>query len=168
MSALVPPHGDSGLQPLQVEEARAGEDLRYARSLRSLRFFDAFSDEEINEILNASQLLSYTPGTEIVREGELDSAFYLIARGSAEVRKGSTLIDTLTKGDCFGEIVFLTSTRRTATVTAAGPVLALRVSSTLLDQVSNECQLRFYKIFTQTLIYRLSLTNAKLNAARSG
>ena len=37
MSALVPPHGDSGLQPLQVEEARAGEDLRYARSLRSLR-----------------------------------------------------------------------------------------------------------------------------------
>jgi sulfate adenylyltransferase len=37
MSALVPPHGDSGLQPLQVEDARAGEDLRYARSLRSLR-----------------------------------------------------------------------------------------------------------------------------------
>jgi serine/threonine-protein kinase len=153
----------------RLKQADANLSRRENRdSLRSLRFFDAFSDEEINEILNASQLLSYTPGTEIVREGELDSAFYLIARGSAEVRKGSTLIDTLTKGDCFGEIGFLTSTRRTATVTAAGPVLALRVSSTLLDQVSNECQLRFYKIFTQTLIYRLSLTNAKLNAAKSG
>jgi serine/threonine-protein kinase len=45
-------------------------------------------------------------------------------------------------------------------------VLALRVSSTLLDQVGADCQLRFYKIFTQTLIYRLSLTNAKLSAAK--
>ena len=135
-------------------------------SLRSLRFFDSFSDDEINEILNASHLLTYAAGAEIVREGEIDSAFYLIARGSAEVRKGSTVIDTLMKGDCFGEIGFLTATRRTATVSAASQVLALRVSATLLDQVSSDCQLRFYKIFTQTLIYRLSLTNAKLSAAR--
>lgn len=151
----------------RLKQADANLSRRENRdSLRSLRFFDSFSDEEINEILNASHLLTYAAGAEIVREGEIDSAFYLIARGNAEVRKGSTLIDTLMKGDCFGEIGFLTATRRTATVTAASQVLALRVSATLLDQVSTECQLRFYKIFTQTLIYRLSLTNAKLSAAR--
>ena len=37
MFALVPPHGDRGLQPLQVEAASAGEELRRARSLRALR-----------------------------------------------------------------------------------------------------------------------------------
>ncbi|MDR3419214.1 MAG: serine/threonine-protein kinase [Nevskia sp.] len=134
-------------------------------SLRSLRFFDSFGDDDITEILNASHLLSYPAGTEIVREGEIDGAFYLIARGEAEVRKGSTPIVTLAKGDCFGEIGFLTASRRTATVVAMSPVLVLRVSSTLLDQVGTDCQLRFYKVFTQTLIYRLSLTNAKLSAA---
>ena len=152
----------------RLKQADANLSRRENRdSLRSLRFFDAFSDDDINEILNASHLLSFAAGAEIVREGELDSAFYLIARGSAEVRKGGTVIDTLLKGDCFGEIGFLTSARRTATVVASEPVLALRVSSTLLDQVSTDCQLRFYKIFTQTLIYRLSLTNAKLMAAKT-
>ncbi len=153
----------------RLKQADANLSRRENRdSLRSLRFFDSFSDDEIAEILNASHLLNYAQGAEIVREGEIDSAFYLIARGNAEVRKGNTPIDTLMKGDCFGEIGFLTATRRTATVVAATPVLALRVSSTLLDQVSSDCQLRFYKIFTQTLIYRLSLTNAKLSAARGG
>jgi eukaryotic-like serine/threonine-protein kinase len=158
---------------LRIFERLKQADMNLSRresrdSLRSLRFFDSFSDEEISEILGASHLLNYAPGQEIVREGEIDGAFYLIARGNAEVRKGNTLIDTLMKGDCFGEIGFLTATRRTATVKAADQVLALRVSSTLLDQVSTDCQLRFYKIFTQTLIYRLSLTNAKLSAARGG
>jgi eukaryotic-like serine/threonine-protein kinase len=151
----------------RLKQADVNLSRRESRdSLRSLRFFDSFSDEQINEILNASHLLTYAAGTEIVREGEIDSAFYLIARGNAEVRKGSTVIDTLMKGDCFGEIGFLTATRRTATVVAGAQVLALRVSATLLDQVSTDCQLRFYKVFTQTLIYRLSLTNAKLTAAR--
>ncbi|MBX6420045.1 MAG: protein kinase [Nevskia sp.] len=136
-------------------------------SLRSLRFFDGFSDEQIDEILNAGQLLSYAPGAEIVREGEIENTFYLIARGAAEVRKGGVTIDTLHKGDCFGEIGFLTSARRTATVVAKDPLLALRVSASLLDRVSLDCQLRFYKVFTQTLIYRLSLTNARFSALKS-
>jgi serine/threonine-protein kinase len=151
----------------RLKQADVNLSRRESRdSLRSLRFFDSFSDEEISEVLNASQLLTYASGADIVREGEIDSAFYLIARGNAEVRKGNTMIDTLMKGDCFGEIGFLTATRRTATVVAAGQVLALKVNATLLDQVSTDCQLRFYKTFTQTLIYRLSLTNAKLSAAR--
>jgi serine/threonine protein kinase len=137
-------------------------------SLRSLRFFDGFSDAQIEEILNAGQLLSYATGSEIVREGEIENTFYLIARGSAEVRKGKALIDTLHKGDCFGEIGFLTQARRTATVVAKEPVLTLRVSAGLLDRISLECQLRFYKVFTQTLIYRLSLTNARFSALKNG
>src|SRR3546814_20542389 len=42
-------------------------------SLRRLRFFATFSDEEINEILGASQMVSYSDGDVLLREGELDS-----------------------------------------------------------------------------------------------
>ncbi len=79
--------------------------------------------------------------------------------------KGGKLISRLDKGDCVGEIAFLTAARRTATVVAATGMMALRINATLLGEVSRECQLSFYKVFSETLIYRLSLTSAKLSAA---
>ncbi len=134
-------------------------------SLRRMHFFDSFHDEEIDEILNASVMSTYAPGQTIISEGEIDSAFYLIALGSAEVRKGDKTIHRLQRGDCFGEIGFLTRTKRTASVVATDKVLTLKVNASLMEQVSTECQLKFYKVFTETLIYRLSITSAKLSAA---
>mgnify|MGYP001556425402 CR=1 FL=1 len=155
----------------QFEQLRMAEkqvSRRESRdSLRRLHFFSTFSDEEIDEILAASTMFTYEAGQVIIDEGDIDNTFYIIALGQAEVRKGSKLINTLDKGDCFGEIGFLTSAKRTATVSAATKVLALKVNSTLMEKVSRECQLRFYKVFTETLIYRLTVTSAKLSAARS-
>jgi len=136
-------------------------------SLRRLHFFDGFSDEEIDEILNASTMATYQPGETMIAEGEIDNAFYILALGSAEVRKGGKTLSRMEKGDCVGEIGFLAATKRTASVVAVTRVLALKITSTLMDQVSRDCQLRFYKIFTQTLIYRLSVTSAKLSALSS-
>ncbi|MGH8460738.1 MAG: protein kinase domain-containing protein [Stenotrophobium sp.] len=134
-------------------------------SLRSLRFFDGFTDEDIDEILKASALGTYPPGTSIIREDDIDHAFYIIADGSVEVRKGGKHLSTLVKGDCLGEIGFLGATKRTASVIAIGTVQALKINATLLEQVPMECQLHFYKVFTETLIARLSATNTKLAAA---
>ena len=133
-------------------------------SLRSLHFFDTFSDEEIEEILKASVMSHYMPGDFIIKEGEIDHAFYIIVEGTAEVRKNNKPLSSLVKGACVGEIGFLGAAKRTASVVAATRVLALKVNATLMEQVSLECQLRFYKIFTETLIYRLSMTSAKLSS----
>ncbi|HSW11556.1 MAG TPA: serine/threonine-protein kinase [Solimonas sp.] len=133
-------------------------------SLRRLHFFDGFSDEEIDEILNASTMATYQAGDAIITEGDIDDSFYILALGSAEVRKGSKAIYRMEKGDCVGEIGFLSATKRTATVVALNKVLALKINATLMERVSRDCQLRFYKVFTQTLIYRLSVTSARLSA----
>ena len=45
--------------------------------------------------------------------------------------------------------------KRTATIRAASAVTVLKVSSTLLEQVSASCQLRFNRVFLRTLIGRL-------------
>jgi eukaryotic-like serine/threonine-protein kinase len=45
--------------------------------------------------------------------------------------------------------------RRTATISATTPVTIVRVSSTLLEQSSSSCQLRFNKVFLRALIERL-------------
>lgn len=150
----------------QVKLAETQVSRRESRdSLRRLHFFSTFTDSEIDEILAASSMSTFEAGKVIIEEGAIDNAFYLMALGQAEVRKGGKRINMLDKGDCFGEIGFLTSAKRTASVVAATKVLALKVNSDLMEKVSRDCQLRFYKVFTDTLIYRLTVTSAKLSAA---
>jgi eukaryotic-like serine/threonine-protein kinase len=133
-------------------------------SLRRLNFFNAFADEEIDEIIKAGSMLTYQPGQTIIEEDALENAFYLLVAGNAEVRKKGKALHTLGKGDPFGEVGFLTRAKRTASVVATSSALALKINATLMDRVSQDCQLKFYKVFTETLIYRLSMTSAKLSA----
>jgi serine/threonine protein kinase len=136
----------------------------HRNSLRNLRFFDGFSDEEIDEILTASSMTNFRTGDTIIKEAEIDNAFFILALGTAEVRKGGNVVSMLTRGDCFGEMSFLASAKRTASVVATSDVLAIKVTAALIEQVSRDCQLRFYKVFTETLVYRLTATTAKLSA----
>lgn len=133
-------------------------------SLRRLHFFNTFSDDEIDEIIKAGTMVTFQPGETIIEEGAMENAFFLLALGSAEVRKQRKTLHSFDKGDAFGEIGFLTAAKRTASVVATSQALVLKVSATLMDQLSQDCQLRFYKVFTETLIYRLTVTSAKLSA----
>src|SRR5690606_37585340 len=89
---------------------------------------------------------------EIVKEGEVDDRFYVIVSGSCAVERHGRRLGTLESGDCFGETSYVPGAKRTATIRAASPVTVLRVSSTLLEQVSTSCQLRFNRVFLRTLI----------------
>ena len=123
--------------------------------LRKLRFFHDFSHEEIWEILRASEWRDYAEGDEIVREGEMDDRFYVVVGGRVGVRSGRRAVGEMGVGDCFGETSYVSGARRTATIAALGPVTLIRVSSTLLEQASASCQLRFNKVFLRSLIERL-------------
>ena len=123
--------------------------------LRKLRFFHDFSHSEIWEVLRASEWSTYQPGDEIIREGELDDRFYIIVTGSVSVQSGRRQIGVLSDGDCFGETSYVRGARRTATISATTPVTLVRVSSTLMEQASSACQLRFNKVFLRSLIERL-------------
>jgi serine/threonine-protein kinase len=130
-------------------------------TLRELRFFKAFTGGELKELLDASTTVVNRAGQVIIKEGEMDNCLYILLAGLAEVRKGRQLIALLEKGDVFGEIGFLYAVRRTASVVATTDVMALKVNSTLLDQMSEQCQLHYYKVFTENLILRLALTTDK-------
>jgi serine/threonine protein kinase len=123
--------------------------------LRKLRFFHDFSHAEIWEVLRASEWCAYQPGDEIIREGELDDRFYIIVSGAVSVHSGRRQVGVLSDGDCFGETSYVRGARRTATISATAPVTLVRVSSTLLEQSSSSCQLRFNKVFLRSLIERL-------------
>ena len=123
--------------------------------LRALTFFHEFSHAEIWEVLRASDWHEYQDGEDIVREGEMDDRFYIIVSGQAEVEANGIKLGLLKNGACFGETSYVRGAKRTASIKANGPVTILRVSSTLMEQVSSACQLRFNKVFLRSLITRL-------------
>jgi eukaryotic-like serine/threonine-protein kinase len=123
--------------------------------LRRLRFFHEFSHAEIWEVLRASQWQEYTPGEEIVKEGEIDDRFYIIVSGTVAVERLGKELGRLDSGECFGETSYVRGAKRLATIRSLGEVNVMKVSSTLLEQVSAPCQLRFNKAFLRALIARL-------------
>ncbi|MGE0483337.1 MAG: protein kinase [Gammaproteobacteria bacterium] len=132
-------------------------------AVKQLDFFDGFPDAEIWEIVRAGKWQDYQDGAEIIVEGELDDSFYIIVHGEVSVQKHSKDLRQLLAGDCFGEMGYLAKTKRTATIVARGPTSLLKVNSTVISQVSLNCQVRFLKVFLRTLIHRLSVTTEKMS-----
>ncbi len=136
-------------------------------NVKMLDFFRGFPDSEIWEIIRAGVWIEADVDETVVVEGDGEDSFYIIISGDVAVSKQGTHVGCLGEGDCFGEMGYLSRIKRTATVTAQGPVSLLKVNATLIEQVTSDCQLRFYKVFMKTLIERLSVTtNLMVQASR--
>ena len=132
-------------------------------AVKQLDFFQGFPEGELWEIVRGGTWQDYHEGEEIIVEGELDDSFYIIVNGSVTVRKGAKDLRTLDKGDCFGEMGYLAKTKRTATIIAREDTSLLKINSTVISQVSLNCQVRFLKVFLRTLIYRLTATTERMS-----
>lgn len=148
-----------------LEEEISGGD-KFAM-VNQLKFFQDFSEPEIWEVINASAWHEFEPGSEIIVEGEIDNSFYVIVNGEVEVLKSGQVVDRLARGDCFGEMGFIAGRKRTATIITLSAVSALKVRASLIERASLHCQLRFHKVFLNTLVERLSLTTERVSAPRS-
>jgi hypothetical protein len=135
--------------------ADRGDRQEHFNLLRRLKFFHDFSSGEIWEVLRAGTWQAHAQGDEIVRAGGIDDRFYVIVTGSCTVERDGRMVGRLEAGDCFGETSYLRGAKRQAAVLAGNDVTILRVSSTLLEQASSACQLRFNKVFLKALISRL-------------
>ncbi len=137
-------------------------------TVRALKFFNNFSDDEIEEVIEASSWEHFKSGDHLITEGNLDQSFFLIVWGDVSVVIGDTEIGRLTSGDCVGELGYLSRVKRTASVTATGNVTALKIDSNIMEWASLPCQMRFSKAFQQILIERLSKTSLNLAACIGG
>jgi len=68
----------------------------------------------------------------------------------------------LKRGDCFGEMVYLGASRRTATIRAASRVVLMKMNASSVKATSANTRLRFYEAFTRTLIRRLARASDRL------
>lgn len=97
--------------------------------LAGVPLFQACSLPELTKVAAIMTQLDEPEGKVLIREGEPGRDFFVLAEGTAEVRKSNRRISTLGPGDFAGEIALLTNAPRTATVRATSPVTVLRVTS---------------------------------------
>ncbi|MCP5152036.1 MAG: protein kinase [Ectothiorhodospiraceae bacterium] len=131
-----------------------------------LAFFAEFDAAELREVVGASTWRQCEAGERIIAEGALEDSFYILVSGEVAVLKDGVAIAHLARGDCFGEMGYLSRTRRSASIEALDRVQVLQIDAAQVAVTSLRCQLRFNQAFIRTLVDRLSRTSEAL--ARQG
>ena len=140
-------------------ETRDEKTEDVADFLHNVPFFGDFTKDQVQDIMNASQVLKAKKGQVVLTEGEIDDSFYIILSGSVAVQRTEKNIAKIARGECFGEMAYLQGQSRMATILAETDCILLKISGTLLDKSSESIQLLFQKNFAITLVKRLSKTN---------
>ena len=98
------------------------------RLISRVPLFEACSQAELARIATIATQVEVTKGDVLFREGAPGDEFFVLVKGSADVRKDKRHIASLEAGDFAGEIALLSDAPRTATVTATSPITALRAT----------------------------------------
>lgn len=120
----------------------------------------------IPAIFDSSQELRFQDGQYVCQEGEHSDYLYYIVSGTLYVYSKGKLVSALTPDDMFlGEMSFLLSNRRSATVVSKGPSVLIRISKQ--DFVNLIKDNPHYGIFLARLLAqrlaRLNLRMSRLN-----
>jgi serine/threonine protein kinase len=117
-------------------------------------FFKGLAGTNLWELINASLWQDLRVGQEIFLSTEHKS-FYLVISGTVSILKEGQRIGLLTAGDCFGEME-ATERSKTTSMRAITNTTLMTFRAPSIEHASVNNQLWFYKLFTHTLLERLS------------
>jgi CRP-like cAMP-binding protein len=87
-------------------------------ALAGVPLFAACSKRDLQIISRHMQVVAVPEGVDLMREGEIGDAFFVVIEGSAGMRRGRTPVGEVGPGDHVGELALLDPAPRSATVTA--------------------------------------------------
>lgn len=134
--------------------------------LRSLSFFRNVGDTVLWEILRISDWSKVLQGECILREGDRDCAFFILASGMLKVTKQGHVLNSLQKGDCFGEMKRFPDSNylRATSVFAETDATLIEINLDVLAKASVECRFQFDDAFLYILLKRLDAANARISS----
>ena len=98
----------------------------------------AVDDSELAMLLGRSEARSFGDGENLFFEGQAAHALYFLVRGNVRIHRkletGAQVdLAVLEQGAIFGEVALLAQTERTASASAQGPVVVVRVPREILQ-----------------------------------
>jgi CRP-like cAMP-binding protein len=95
--------------------------------IRGLPLFELCSKRDLRRIAALAEERVLEAGTELIRQGEPGTEFYVVVDGEIEVRRNGRRAASLGAGSFVGEIALLSRSPRTATVVATTPLRVLAI-----------------------------------------
>ncbi len=141
-------------------------DSEKFNTLRTMAFFNDFSDAELWEVLRISSWENAPTGKVLMRDGDEGDFFCILAAGEIKVTKRKKLLNILAPGECFGEMAYLSKqgNERSADVSAMSDSRVITIRTEDLERASEPCRHRFDRAFMANLVERLTLANTRLTA----
>jgi len=111
---------------------RLGKDAK-VELLKRVPLFSRLDKKALQDVAHIADQLDLPAGKEMATEGDRGREFFVLLDGEADVTKGGQHVNTMKKGDFFGEIALVTKMPRTATVTATSQVDVLVITERDFD-----------------------------------
>lgn len=104
--------------------------------------FPSLTEDESKYIINNAKIHQFSGNETIIEEGDSGDSIFLIQSGKAKVVThifGKEIeLATLSCGDIFGEIAFITGRPRTASVIAIDNIKAIEINRFMLEEIFTE------------------------------
>lgn len=140
------------------------------QSLRQVPMFRDIDPARLKLLAFTGERVHFSAGQLFFRQGDAADAAYVILEGQAEVTldtpSGPLKVAELARNDVVGEMGILSDTPRSATVTAATPVVALRIDKRVVLELLNQFPQMSIAVMRE-LAKRLERTNARLVRSNS-
>ncbi|MCD6507010.1 SpoIIE family protein phosphatase [Candidatus Poribacteria bacterium] len=96
--------------------------------LKKAALFHEVPDEVLEHLAFSSQVLEYSPGDVLIEQGDPGDALYLVIEGSVRILRDGVEITQRGAGECIGEMALIDNAPRSASVVAAEPMRAIRIT----------------------------------------
>lgn len=142
---------------------------------KQARLFGELTDEELKIFADTAQQVELESGATIIEEGKPGDAIYIVEEGQVVVTKTEnevkSVIVTLEKGEQFGEMSLIENAPTSASVSADGRVVLLKIPRDkflgILEQ-NDKIAAKIYKALATSLSRRLRQTSADLMTWKPG
>jgi len=113
--------------------------------LNKVELFKRLPAEELPALAKVAVDVNFPVGKAIINQGDEGNEFFVLASGSAKVEINGNQVAVLKAGDYFGENALLRDEPRTATIKAAEPIKALKITREAFSKLGLASKLEFAK-----------------------
>lgn len=150
-----------------MKKLKINETMKpYIRSIKPFRFL---TEEEMNELIEHSEVRQYSDEEIIIKQGNRDSSLYAVMKGSVKVTvdnpNDTAYICTLGASEVFGEAGIFINMERTANVVSMDDAIILYIErESLLNFIKHnpKASNKVFMIMIYSLLQKLKESNREL------